>query len=103
MKLINPTIHGILDYVVVTFLWASALIFPFTVSIKLFTPALGCVHLVLTLITNFPGGVVKVLPLKIHAIIELAVSIILIVSPGALGLQGVDKIFYVAFGIAVFL
>lgn len=103
MKLINPKIHGILDYCVVLFLWLSAPLLAFTPWVVKFTFVLGFVHLLLTVFTDFPVGGFKVLPFRIHGFIELVVAIVLVVSPWFLNLNSVDKVFYVAFGIAVFL
>lgn len=102
MKLINQKIHGIIDYGVVVFLWSSASLLAFTPWVGKFTFVLGFVHLLLTVFTDFPAGGFKVLPFRIHGFIELLVAIALVTLPWFLTLNSVDKIFYVAFGAAVF-
>ncbi len=78
MKKLSPQIHGILDYVTVLFLLFSPALFDMQTTGSIFTYILAVVHLMLTLITDFPAGVVKVVPLKIHGLIEIIVSIALI-------------------------
>jgi hypothetical protein len=104
MKL-NSKIHGIIDYTVVIFLWSSPTLFAFPKIASGFTYILGCIHLALTLATNFELGVVKIIPLKIHGWIELVVSITLFCCSFLLGnLEGIaPEIFYMVFAVAVFL
>jgi len=103
MKL-NAKVHGILDYVVVAFLLASPGLFNLPHTTALFTYALAGVHLLLTVVTDFPYGLVKLVPLRIHGVVELVVSIALVGV--AFVLKGVDgavaQIYYLAFAAAVF-
>ena len=46
------------------------------------------VHFCMTALTNFEFGIVKVLPLKLHKYIELAVGPTLVVIPWVLGFAG---------------
>ncbi|HET9055459.1 MAG TPA: hypothetical protein VFN30_01300, partial [Chitinophagaceae bacterium] len=73
MKL-NLKLHGIIDYLVVLFLWLSPTIFDLPQVTSIFTYALGGVHLVLTATTNFELGIIKIVPVKVHGMIELIVS-----------------------------
>ncbi len=59
----------------------------------------------LTFFTAFPLGLVKAVPFRIHGMIELAVSIILVLLPWLLGFASVPsaRSFYVAAGIVVFI
>ncbi|GAB3933427.1 hypothetical protein [Mucilaginibacter myungsuensis] len=102
MKFISPKLHGIIDYLVVIFLLASPTIFGMTGMLSTGTYALGVVHLILTLLTDFSGGVVKLIPLALHGLIELVVGIALVVIAFTL-LKGdaVGELFYTAFGAAV--
>ena len=78
MKKLSPRIHGILDYFTVLFLAISPSLFEMETIGSSFTYILALVHLILTLFTNFPAGVFKIIPLKIHGLIELLVSVGLI-------------------------
>ncbi len=103
MKL-NSKIHGTIDYLVVVFLWISPSLFGLPEATSIFTYVLGTIHLALTFLTDFELGVVKLVPLKIHGIIELAVSIVLIAV--AIYFDSTDgtlaRNFYLGFGAAVF-
>jgi hypothetical protein len=103
MKL-SAKIHGILDYVVVAFLLASPTIFNLPSLTAIFTYILGFVHLTLTVLTDFPAGLIKIIPLKVHGIIELIVSITLVGVAFVLGdAEGsIAKYFYLGFAAAVF-
>jgi hypothetical protein len=60
---------------------------------------------VLTFFTAFPLGLVKAIPFRVHGMIELAVSIILVLLPWLLSFASVASArnFYVAAGIVVFI
>ncbi len=103
MKL-NSKIHGIIDYLVVLFLWLSPTLFGLPATASVFAYGLGAVHLALTLCTNFEYGLVKFIQLKIHGFIELAVSIVLIPVAFYLGnLEGeLARNYFLGFAVAVF-
>jgi hypothetical protein len=78
MKIITPHVHGYLDYVtVVVFLLAPTLLgltgFPAQLAY-----ALAGIHLAMTLVTDFPLGVVKLIPFTIHGWIERVVGPLLV-------------------------
>ncbi len=101
---ISSKIHGIIDYAVVAFLWASPMLFHLPEMTSLFIYLLGVVHLLLTISTNFELGVFKLVPLKIHGWIELIVSVALVGIAFYLGsLEGnLARNYCLGFGIAVF-
>jgi hypothetical protein len=105
MKFISPKIHGLIDYLVVVFLLASPGIFGFTGLVAVFTYALGAVHLLLTAATNYPLGIVKIIPVSLHATVEVLVGIILIVLAYTLfnDNAGGSKLYYVIFGTVILL
>lgn len=103
MKIINPSIHALLDYVVVIGLVASPSFLQFTDIVTTFTYILAGIHLLLTLVTDFPGGLIKIIPLKFHGVIELLVSIILLVVPWLLSFTNTtDRYYYTVFALIVF-
>jgi hypothetical protein len=102
MKIISPKIHGIIDYLVVVFLLASPSIFGFMGRAALFTYALAGVHLLLTLFTNYSAGVVKIIPLPVHGVIEFVVGLLLIIMAVAFLNNRPDvKLFYTIFGAVI--
>ena len=79
MKFIPPRIHGIIDFLVVLFLLASPMSFGLSGFVAIFTYALAIVHLTLTLLTDFSAGLLKVISLPLHGMIELVVGVVLII------------------------
>ena len=102
---INSKIHGIIDYLVVIFLWSAPSLFNLPETTSMFTYILGGIHLVLTVLTKFELGLIKVIPFKIHGWIELIVSIALVAVAFLLGnMEGeIARNFYLGFAVAVFL
>jgi len=78
MKIISPKLHGILDYLVVLFLAASPTIFKMEGTLATFTYVLAGIHLLLTILTGYPLGLVKVIPFALHGLIELVVALVLV-------------------------
>lgn len=69
--------HGLLDYATVIFLLAAPTIFEMEGELHTFTYALAGVHLVLTALTAFEVGIVKIIPFKVHGLLEVVVAIAL--------------------------
>ena len=104
MKFISPRVHAFIDILVVIFLFASPTIFGFTGVLAMFTYVLGIIHLILTLLTDFSIGVVKVIPLFVHGVIEFVVGIALIALAYTLfNNSPAGKLYYVIFGTVVLL
>ena len=61
--------------------------------------ALAGIHLLLTLVTDFRLGVVKLLPFTLHGWVERIVAPLLIILPFVLGFTGMALYFYLAIGI----
>jgi hypothetical protein len=105
MKVISSFIHGLIDYIVVIFLWTAPFMFEMSdlVSNALFI--LGGVHLLLTILTDYDLGIIKLIPLAAHGLIELIVAILLVASPWLLQVsdQPTDRNFLVIFAVAVLL
>lgn len=79
MKIITPSMHGVLDYLMVVFLWAAPTIFIIPGDIAGYVYALGFIHLLLTATTDYTSGIFKFVPFKIHGYIELVVGVALVV------------------------
>ena len=85
MKLFNSKTHGIIDYLVVIFLALSPTLFHLSPFVSTITYALAGIHFALTILTDFPYGVIRVIPYKIHGLVEFLVSILLFALPWILG------------------
>ena len=77
MKIISSKVHGILDYITVIFLALSPTLFHMEGNLKNFMYGLAIVHLLLTILTRFEFGIIKLIPFKVHGLIELVVAVAL--------------------------
>lgn len=105
MKKLSPTVHGVLDYVTVLFLFLAPTLFTMESAGSVFTYTLAVVHLVLTLLTDFRAGAVKIIPLKIHGLIEIIVAIALVGIALWFRASGdtVEFYFYLIFSVILFI
>lgn len=102
---INSTVHGFIDYMVVLFLALSPRLFHLPEFTSTFTYVLAAIHFLLTISTDFRYGVFKIIPFRIHGLIELLVSILLVGAAFYLGSREniLARNFYLVFAGAVFL
>jgi len=104
MKFVTKQIHAYLDYPV-----ALALIgLPFLLSLGESHPmaftlslATGIAALILTILTDHHLGLIKVIPYKIHLIVDFLVALTFVAAPFILGFKGLDLIYYLINGGAV--
>lgn len=104
MKL-NSRMHAAIDYGIVMFLLIAPTYFSLPGITSKFTYGLAAIHLLLTVCTNYELGIFKVIPFKVHGIIELLVAIALIGAAYFLGNYEGDlsRYFYISFAIIVFI
>jgi len=79
MKVISPRIHGYLDFLTVFFLLAPTLLGLEQLS-AILAYSLATVHLIVTLASDFPFGVVKLIPFTVHRWIERMVGPLLVAA-----------------------
>ena len=85
MKIISIKNHGFLDYITVLAFALIPTVFAFEGIPAYLSYALAAIHLVMTLLTAFPLGVAKVIPVKLHKLVETFVGPILVIIPWVLG------------------
>jgi hypothetical protein len=85
MKIICNKSHGVLDYVTVAAFALIPTVFGLVGVPAYLSYALAVVHLLMTVLTKFQFGIVKVLPLKFHKWVEAVVGPVLIVISWVLG------------------
>lgn len=92
MKPISATPHGVLDYGLGLFLMNAPWIFRFNdVSAATYTMvAVGLIVLAVSLFTNYPLGLVKAIPFKVHGSIETVGALMLLASPWIMGYADFD-------------
>ena len=103
MKVISPRIHGYFDFFTVfIFLLAPTLLGLEQLS-AILAYSLATVHLIVTLASDFPFGVVKLIPFTVHGWIERMVGPLLIAIPFILNFsdEEVARNFYIAIGIVI--
>ena len=99
MKFMSPKVHGIIDILIVVFLLASPLIFGFTGTLAVFTYVLGAAHLALTVLTDSTMGLVRLIPVGVHELVEFIVAVAVIILAYTLFNNNADgKLYYVILG-----
>jgi SPW repeat len=104
MSVLTPRAHGYLDYLTVVLFAGAPSVLALSGLPATLAYVLAAVHLVLTLVTHFPLGVAKLVPLPAHGAIELIVAVALVALPWLLGFAGDEtaRWFYVVMGIVIF-
>ena len=103
MKKISPTMHGYIDYVTVVLFLISPTLIGMTGKAMAIAYALAGIHCVMTVFTDFPLGLARLLPFSIHGWIERMVGPVLIVLPFGLSFDAQASVFYIAMGITIVL
>ncbi len=103
MKIISPKFHGCLDYLVVLVFLAAPSLLHLSMVPAAISYSLAGIHLLLTLLTDFPLGLWKLVPLSWHGMIELIVGPVLVVLPFLLGFGSEPAVqyFYVVNGLVI--
>lgn len=105
MKILSPRAHGYIDFLVVVGFVGGPAVFGFEGLPRTIAFALAVAHLLLTSITAFPMGFVKLVPLPLHGLLEFAISIVLFAMPWLAGFSGDEmaRNFYLGAGASVLL
>ena len=104
MKFVTQKIHSLLDYPV-----ALALIgLPFILKLGSSHPfafklsvIVGIAALLLTILTDHETGLIRVIPYKVHLLVDFLVAVTFIALPLILGFKGIDAIYYWINGVTV--
>ena len=97
---LSPRTHGIIDYVSVAVFALAPVVLGLDGVPATLSYALAAIHLLMTVLTAFPFGVVGRIPFRLHGTVELAVGAVL-VALGALFFGGTPRWFYVAMGLVI--
>ena len=104
VRILPAWFHAIADYAVAGTLIAVAAIAGGSDKAVAAGIVIGAVVLVVSMLTKYPLGVVKVLPFTVHSAGDYLAAALLVLSPFALGFDGSDggpTAFYIAAGAAV--
>ena len=104
MKFITKRIHAFLDYPVAI----ALMVLPFvlglgnTNSMALYLSVItGAAAFILTLLTDHHLGLLRIVPYKLHLIVDFIVAITFILAPFIFSFEGIDAYYYWINGIAV--
>lgn len=101
MGIIPPGVHRILDYLAVVAFAAAPTVFGLHGNTMYLAYALAVVHLVVTLLTQFPAGPRRPLAFHLHGAIELLVGIVFVGVPLIRHWTFGARRFYLGMGIAL--
>ena len=104
VRLLPAWLHAIADYAVAFTLIAAALIVGGSGEAVAAGVVIGAVVLVVSMLTRYPLGVIKVLPFKVHSAGDYLAAALLLASPFALGFSSSDgglTALYIGSGVAV--
>jgi hypothetical protein len=102
MKIISSEVHAALDYLTVAIFALAPTVIGLTGTSSIISYVLAVVHLSMTLMTNMPFSLVKVVPIKLHAFVELLVGLVLVIGGLLLELPTPARTFFVAMGVIIF-
>jgi len=103
-KLISTSAHALFDYAISAALLGGPWIFDFQddPGAKLLSLIAGAGIALLSLLTRYEGGLIKLLPFPVHLRSDIVLALALIVSPWVLGLSDTAKTFLVIVGVVNF-
>lgn len=102
MKIISSEIHAVLDYLTVAVFALAPTLIGLTGTSAVISYVLAVVHLSMTLATDMPFSLVKIVPLRLHALVELMVGPVLVIGGLLLDPPTPARTFFVAMGIVIF-
>jgi len=102
MKIISSKAHAALDYLTVVIFALAPTAIGLTGTSAIISYVLTAVHLSMTLVTDMPFSLVKIVPIKLHALVELVVGPVLVIGALLLELPAQARMFFVAMGIIIF-
>lgn len=104
MRFITKRIHAFLDYPVAV----ALIVFPFLLGLGNSNPLafqlsiiIGIAALFLTFLTDHHLGVLKVVPYKVHLLVDFLVAIVFIITPFLFSFENIDKYYYLINGVSV--
>jgi hypothetical protein len=102
MKIISSEAHAALDYLTVGIFALAPTVIGLTDISAVISYVLAVVHLSMTLMTDMPFSPVKIVPIRLHALVELVVGPVLVIGGLLLELPTQARIFFVAMGVIIF-
>ncbi|WP_164122931.1 MULTISPECIES: SPW repeat protein [Sphingobacterium] len=103
-KIIPRVFHACIDYSLVSLLLAGPSIFisNYGVSAKCVSLFIGVFLALMNLFTAYEGGIIRLVNIRIHLLIEKLAGIFLIISPWLFDFSGQTFLFHVFAGLVLF-
>ena len=105
IRFLTPALHGVVDYLAA----AGLIVMPFALDLGASDPlakwlavCAGVAVVVVSLLTDYRLGAIRVIPFRIHLAIDLIVAIGFVLAPLAFGFTGLDAAYYWLNALAVF-
>ena len=102
MKIISSEIHAALDYLTVVIFALAPTVIGLTGTSAIVCYGLAVVHLSMTLVTDMPFSLVKIVPIGLHAVVELVVGPVLVIGGLLLEAPTPARMLFVAMGVIIF-
>jgi len=106
IRFLTSKLHGVADYGAA----AGLIVLPFILNLGQSSPialwlsvTTGIVVIIVSLLTDYYLGAVRIIPFKLHLVADLAVAILFTVAPFILHFSGLDAYFYWANAAAVYM
>ena len=101
MKPISLTVHGAIDYLAVVIFAVAPTVIGLSAWPAALSYTLAGIHLLMTLLTDFPAGVIKALPIVLHQWVERIVGPVLVIL-ALVSMTEAARAFFVAMGVIIF-
>jgi uncharacterized membrane protein YhaH (DUF805 family) len=102
-KFLNDTIHGVLDYGVVVIFAVAPSLLGIAGPSAVLCYLLAAVHLLVTILSDMPFGVKKLIPMSWHGHLELVVGLALVIAPWVFSdLLASGQLFFTLMGAVIF-
>jgi hypothetical protein len=103
LKFVNDAIHGVLDYGVVAVFALAPSLLGITGPSAALCYLLALVHLLVTILSDMPFGVKKLIPMLWHGHLELVVGLALVIAPWVFSdLLASGQLFFTLMGAVIF-
>ena len=104
MKILSPTTHGVLDYLLAIAFLAAPAFFGFeSEAAASLARIIGIAYLIASFVTRYPLGALKWIPFPVHGVLEAIMAVSWIVMPWLFGFAEdvVARNFFIAAGIGL--
>jgi hypothetical protein len=104
MKVLSPRVHGLIaDYPAIAILYLAPTLFDFSSVAASICYVVATIHLVMTISTAYPVGLIKAVPFTLHGRIEFLTSLALMAMPWLAGFSEDTSArnFYVTAGVVL--